>query len=81
MYHVYVIKSDLLNEVYIGHTHELSDRLSAHSLGHNLSTKKSDDWKLVHAEEYPTRSLAMKREEYLKSGDGRRVLKLKGVTK
>ena len=79
MYHVYVIKSISTGKTYIGHTDKLQERLSQHKDGSNKATKFAHDWNLVHTEEYFTRSLAMKRESYLKSGDGKRVLKLKGV--
>lgn len=79
MYIVYVIKSNSRNKVYIGHSDNLEERLLHHNNGYNKATKQCCDWKLIYAEEYLARSLAMKREKYFKSGDGKKVLKLKGV--
>ena len=78
MFQVYVLKSESKNKKYIGFS-GTTDRALEHYLGKNESTKSVSDWKVVYQEEYPTRSLAMKREKFLKSGDGRRVLKLKGI--
>jgi putative endonuclease len=79
MYHVYVIKSGSSNRIYIGHTKDLQKRMLQHNGGYSKATKKHQDWKIAHEEAYPTRSLAMKREKYLKTGDGRAVLKSKNI--
>jgi len=80
MYYVYVIKSISNNKIYIGHTDNLQKRLLEHNSGYSKATKHSCDWQVIHKEEYLDRSLAMKREKFLKTGDGRKVLKLKGIT-
>ena len=74
MYFVYIIKSSLLNRTYIGQTDDLQSRLKQHH-----GRLKAHDWKFVHVESYPTRSLAMRREKYFKTGDGRKVLQNKGI--
>ena len=79
MYHVYVIRSNSSGRTYIGHTDNLEERVRQHNSGYGRSTKKYSDWNLIYDETYPTRSLAMKREKYLKSGDGRRILKSKKI--
>jgi putative endonuclease len=79
MFNVYVLKSIGTGKIYIGHTNELQKRLLEHQSGFSAATKHARDWELIHFEEYPDRALAMKRETYLKSGDGRKVLKLKGI--
>ena len=79
MYCVYIIRSEQNGELYVGHTDNLQLRLRQHNDGSNQATKRYKDWRLIYQEEYATRSLAMKREIYLKSGDGRRVLKLKAI--
>jgi putative endonuclease len=60
---------------YTGHTSDLNRRLKEHNSGMCKSTKIDIDWKVIYAEEYPTRSEAMKREKWLKSGRGSRFLK------
>ncbi len=79
MFNVYIIKSEHLNKIYIGHTDRLQERLIEHISGFSKATKISKDWKLIYTEEFQSRSLAMKREKFLKSGDGRKVLRLKEV--
>ncbi len=79
MYYVYVIRSQFLNKTYIGYTEDLDRRLTEHNSRFKKMAENGFDWELIHVEEYPTKSLAMKREKYFKTGDGRRVLKLKGV--
>ena len=74
MHFVYVIKSESLNTTYIGQTDDLELRLKQHH-----GRLKAFDWKLVHAEQFSTRSLAVRREKYFKTGDGRKVLRNKGV--
>lgn len=79
MFYVYVLKSKALNETYVGHTSVLEKRVLQHKRGSSSATKHIEDWELVYSEEYPTKTLAVRREKYLKSGDGRKVLKLKGI--
>ena len=50
-------------------------RLARHDLGTTHYTKQGTGWKVIHTEEYPTRSEAMRREKWLKSGIGREWLK------
>ncbi|PIV39849.1 MAG: endonuclease, partial [Candidatus Omnitrophica bacterium CG02_land_8_20_14_3_00__42_8] len=38
-----------------------------------------NDWDVIYAEDYKDRLLAMKRERFFKTGDGRKVLKFKGI--
>ena len=79
MYYVYVIKSSSTAKTYIGHTQDLESRLHQHN-NHRSSPRGGDgDWKLIYVEAFTTRALAMKREQYFKTGDGRRVLQLKKV--
>ena len=71
---VYVIKSIKTNRSYIGHTSNLNKRLKEHNSGKTKSTKGYLPWKLLFFEEYPSRSEAIKRERYLKSGIGREYI-------
>ena len=65
---------------YIGITDDLDRRIMEHN-DHSLSfwTKRGTNWKIVHVEDYPSPSEAMKREKWLKSGVGREFLKRKGL--
>ncbi|MBI3251971.1 MAG: GIY-YIG nuclease family protein [Candidatus Omnitrophica bacterium] len=79
MYFVYVLKSKSTHKSYIGQTNNLKSRLADHCKIVKQSTKGVTDWKLIHTEEFSNRSLAIKREKFLKSGIGRRFLKSKGI--
>ncbi|TAK66251.1 MAG: GIY-YIG nuclease family protein [Bacteroidetes bacterium] len=70
MFYVYLIKSDE-GLRYIGHTPTLEKRLMEHNSGTCHSTKRGTNWKIIYTEEFTTRSEAMKREKWFKSGVGR----------
>jgi putative endonuclease len=46
--------------------------LNAHNSGKVISTKSLKSWERIWLEQYDSRSRALKREKYLKSGWGRR---------
>jgi putative endonuclease len=71
---VYIIKSSE-GYRYTGMTEDLEKRLNEHN-NKTLSfwTKRGTDWKLVYKEEFNTRSEAMKKEKWLKTGAGRDFL-------
>ncbi len=79
MFTVYVLRSKSKQSIYIGHTNDLGKRLRQHNSGYSRATAQCTNWIVVCKEEFPTRSLAMRRERYLKSGDGRNVLISKGI--
>ncbi len=74
-YFVYVIRSDEGYQ-YIGMTEDLQKRLIQHN-NKLLSfwTKRGNNWSLLYFETYPSKSEALKREKWLKSGVGRNFLK------
>lgn len=74
MYFVYVLKNNK-DRWYIGQTNNLDLRLERHNNDKIRSTKNHGPWKIFHKEEFKTRSDAMRREEFLKSGRGRLFLK------
>ena len=78
-YFIYVLKSEATDSSYVGHTSNLEKRLVEHNNGKNLSTRGRRPWRLVHKEEYATRSEAASRERYFKSVKGRLELRAKGV--
>ena len=67
---VYLLKSDE-GYHYIGQTPDLNRRLIEHNSHLAHSTKHGHNWQIIYTEEYNTRSEAMKREKWLKSGIGR----------
>jgi len=82
MFYVYVIKSENSDKTYIGQTSDLEKRLRQHNdLGNNFSkyTKRNKGpWKLIYKEEVSTRSEALRREKFLKSGKGRELIQIPG---
>ena len=74
MYIVYILESLSHGNRYIGSTQNISNRLNEHNSGKVRYTKGRKPWKLVHTEKLKTRSQAIKREKFLKSGQGRKFL-------
>ena len=75
MFHVYVLRSETTGRFYVGYTSDLPQRLGQHNHGITKSTKNRGPWGLVHQETFSTRSEAMRRERFLKTGQGREELK------
>jgi len=71
---VYVLKNES-GRWYIGQTSNLEARLKRHNDQKVKSTKNRGHWNIIYKEELLTRAQALKREEYLKSGAGRKFLK------
>jgi putative endonuclease len=66
MYYVYILQSEIRKSFYIGSTVDIPKRLLEHNRGGTPSTKPYRPWKVVHIEEFADKSLATKREWYLK---------------
>ncbi|NQU68862.1 MAG: GIY-YIG nuclease family protein [Candidatus Marinimicrobia bacterium] len=75
MFYTYVLISVDKSHRYIGHTQNLSNRISYHNSGKVRSTKAFRPWKIVYFEEFNTREEAIQHEKYLKSDIGRDWLK------
>ena len=72
MYTVYILLSEEFDKTYVGFTSDLEERLKSHNkLGTKGWTLKFCPWKLIHTEVYSSKTEAMKREKFLKSGIGR----------
>ena len=67
MYFVYILHSLKSDKFYIGHAEDVPQRFNQHNSGYSKSTKSGVPWKIVHIEEFETRSKAMKREIEIKS--------------
>ncbi|MBI3559562.1 GIY-YIG nuclease family protein [Candidatus Gottesmanbacteria bacterium] len=74
-FYVYVLKSKVNNEFYIGSTRDLVRRVKEHNLGLNRSTKAYVPWKLIYYEACLNEQDAKRRENYLKTSQGGRLLK------
>jgi len=74
-YYVYVLQSKMAGELYKGYTIDLRARLQKHNRGLNFSTKGQGSWSLIHYEAYRNERDARRREKYLKTSQGSRLLK------
>ena len=71
MYYTYVLWSSKLCKRYVGSADNVEQRLDKHNQGGNRFTKGGIPWIKIYHEEYSTKTKALKREKYLKSGQGR----------
>lgn len=74
MFYVYVLQSEVDKGLYIGFTGDLKRRLAEHQEGRSFSTSYRRPWRLIYYEAYLEETDASGREQYLKSGGGRRFL-------
>ncbi len=74
MFYVYVLQSETTHHHYTGYAADLAQRVGQHNAGITKSTKNRGPWKLVYQEQYESRAEAMRREKFLKSGQGREQL-------
>ena len=77
MYYAYVLLSKVNGMLYKGSTENLELRVKAHNAGMVTFTSKYCPWELVYFEQFSTRSEAMAREKFFKSGKGREWLRQK----
>ena len=71
MFYVYVLTSGKTGRRYVGSCEDLDDRLRRHNPGESKATRHGIPWSLLRAENFATRSAAMTRERYYKTGRGR----------
>ncbi len=76
MFYVYVIEN-LVEDVYVGYSTDLKKRLKEHNQGLNFSTRSKLPWKIIYYEACVDNDDARRREKYLKTTQGRRMLKLR----
>lgn len=76
MFYVYALESEKGKELYFGYTKDLKRRFAEHNRGESFSTRKhGGKWKLIYYEACLEQSDAERREKYLKTSQGRRMLK------
>lgn len=74
-FYVYLIESKRGGQLYIGYTPDLVKRFEKHNRGEVRSTKPYRPWRLIFYEAYLNKSDARRRESYLKTNQGARLLK------
>lgn len=75
MYYVYVLQSIKDSNLYIGSTTNLEQRLKDHQAGRVEATKNRRQLELVYYEAGLDKDKAYRREQYFKTGFGRKFLK------
>ncbi len=77
MYYTYALISLKNHKRYIGQTSKnVLERLREHNNGSNKWTRANHPFRIAYWEEFPSRTEAIKREHFLKSGQGRKWLDL-----
>ncbi len=75
MYKVYILKSQKTGKRYVGITSQsVKERLVDHNSGSTAWTRAHRPFELVYSQDFQSKTLALKREKFLKSGNGRRDL-------
>lgn len=76
-FYVYVLRSIKDDKLYIGYTNNLTRRIEEHKKGLNFSTKYRLPFKLIYFEGCTNEQDAKRRENYIKTTQGRRFLGLR----
>jgi len=75
MFIVYVLKSLKNSKRYISYTSKsIEERLKEHNSGCNKWTRENGPFEIFYTEEFTDKTNAIKRELFLKSGQGRKFL-------
>lgn len=72
-YYVYILQSG--STIYIGYTVDLKQRITEHNRGKAYFTSRKSGWHLIFYEAYLNKLDAKRREKYLKTNQGSRLLK------
>ena len=71
MHYVYLLRSEMTDNKYIGTTIYLKRRLNEHNSGKSTYTNKFKPWRIEMYIAFTDKEKANKFETYLKSGSGR----------
>ena len=74
-YYVYVLRSVKIGRLYTGYTNDLRKRLREHNQNKSKYTKNKGPYELIYYEASKNEEDTRSREQYLKSGMGKRFLK------
>jgi len=75
MFYIYVLQSKINSSLYTGFTIDLERRLQEHNQGKSYSTKRYKPWRIIYYEACLNDIDAKRRERYLKTTQGGRLLK------
>ena len=73
-FYVYLLEN-ITGRLYIGTTYDLVQRVKEHNRGLTASTKPYRPWRLIYYEACINETDAKRRENYLKTNQGGRLLK------
>lgn len=76
MYYVYILQGKNTGKLYTGFTHNLRQRLQQHFRREGYTTKRMGKLELIYYEAFKAEADARRREKYLKTSKGKRMLKL-----
>jgi putative endonuclease len=76
-HYVYILQSLKDKGLYVGYTKELATRIKQHNAKSNFSTKSRTPFVYIYVESCRDKRDAMRREEYLKTTQGGRFLKIR----
>ncbi|MBI2888597.1 MAG: GIY-YIG nuclease family protein [Parcubacteria group bacterium] len=74
-FYVYILESRITGEWYFGFTKDLRRRLKEHNDGASFSTKSACPWRIIYYEASLDKRDAERREKYLKTTQGRRMIR------
>ncbi|HZJ34965.1 MAG TPA: GIY-YIG nuclease family protein [Candidatus Angelobacter sp.] len=74
MQYVYILKSKKDNNLYVGCTKNMKDRIALHNSGQVESTRGRRPMELIHYEAFLSTKDAFVREKWLKTGWGKNHL-------
>ena len=77
MFYTYCLESEKYDELYFGYTNDLKRRFKEHNQKLNFSTRRYAPWKLIYYEACLNENDAKRREGYLKTSQGRKIMKLR----
>lgn len=76
MFHyVYVLQSTFDASFYTGYSSDVRARLVEHNAGKNVSTRHHRPWNIIFYEAFLNEHDARRREKYLKTSQGSRLVK------
>jgi putative endonuclease len=73
MFYVYILKSK--SRLYTGYSLDLQRRVIEHNASKNVSTKAYAPWRLIYYEAHTNAEDAHRREQYLKTWQGKQAIK------
>lgn len=77
MFYNYLLQSKKDGSWYTGYTDNLKRRIEEHNQGKVRSTKSSSPWELIYYEACLNSDDARRREGYIKTTQGKRMIKLR----